>query len=336
MNENVSRDETPSKTGAGSLIYGDPALYEHAFGFRDFDKEIVFLNRLCEKHGAGALKSILELGAGPAWHSVSAVKTHHCVAVAMDNSKAMVRRAEARARENALLDSMAVVEADMSRFDPEALKAVASKLTDPKTKRTLDAVPDAESFGFDLVTVLLGTAAHLTESEDAVSCFALAGACLKPDGILVLELEHPFDLFDGQLLDAQGDAWDREIEDDGDANGLGFGSGTKKVLVEWGREGDVFDVETHILERTVGVNVVDEKGRPVEEYGSGVEETVRCRIFTAPEIALIGKLAGLKVVAIYGDMDEDVPLNHDEAHAMIVVMKRAGTRSDLGLESADE
>ena len=30
-----------------------------------------------------------------------------------------------------------------------------------------------------------------------------------------------------------------------------------KVLVEWGREGDAFDVETHVVERTVGFNVLD-------------------------------------------------------------------------------
>ena len=65
----------------------------------------------------------------------------------------------------------------------------------------------------------------------------------------MLELEHPFDVLDGQLMDAQGDAWDREVED-GDLKGA-------KVLVEWGREGDPFDVETQIVERTVGLNVVD-------------------------------------------------------------------------------
>jgi hypothetical protein len=28
----------------------------------------------------------------------------------------------------------------------------------------------------------------------------------------VLELEHPYDIFDGTLMNAEGDAWDREAE----------------------------------------------------------------------------------------------------------------------------
>ena len=61
---------------------------------------------------------------------------------------------------------------------------------------------------------------------------------------MVLELEHPFDLFEGTLMNADGDAWDREVD------GV-------KVLVEWGREGDLFDVSTHVVHRTVGFNVVE-------------------------------------------------------------------------------
>ena len=164
------------------------------------------------------------------------------------------------------------------------------------------------------MTVLLGTAAHLTAPEDAEACLRGAADCLAPGGIVVLELEHPYDLFDGQLMDAHGDAWDREVE-----NGGGL-----KVLVEWGREGDPFDVETQIVERTVGVNVVDENGRPPANGAfPPVEEVVRCRVFTAPEIALLGKLAGLTVAATFGDMDADVPLTHEDANNMVIVLRRA-------------
>merc|ERR1712166_838153 len=108
-------------------------------------------------------------------------------------------------------------------------------------------------------------------------------------------------------MDAQGDAWDREV----------YGDSDTKVLVEWGREGDTFDVETHVVERTVGINVVNEKRLPKNGF-QPIEETVRCKIFTAPEVHLLAKLAGLKVVTTYGDMDVDVPLMHEDAHNMIV------------------
>ena len=95
-----------------------------------------------------------------------------------------------------------------------------------------------------------------------------------------------------------------------------------KVLVEWGREGDFFDVSTHVLERTVGFNVLDaETQKPVSGW-EPIEETVRSRIFTAPEIDALSRMAGLKMVATYGDMNVDTPLNSEDAHNMICVLKK--------------
>ena len=308
-----------------SSVYDDPALYELAFGFRDFDAEAAFLARLCRTHGSGAMRSILELGAGPAWHSVSCVITQRpCVAVALDNAPAMLARASRRARERGCEGSVAVVAGDMTSLDARALTRAANALV--PTRRVSDSGNDrsndddddeANTFaGFDVVTVLLGTAAHLTTLEDAEACLRGAAECLAPGGIVVLELEHPYDVFDGQLMDAHGDAWDREIE----------GGGGTKVLVEWGREGDAFDVETQVVARTVGLNVVDENGTPPPDAAfAPVEEVVPCRVFTAPEIALLGKLAGLEVVATFGDMDADVPLTHEDANNMVIALRRRKT-----------
>ena len=305
-------------TPVASSVYADPELYELAFGFRDFDAEAAFLARMCRTHAGRAMRSVLELGAGPAWHSVSCVTTQGpCVAVALDNTPAMLKRASQRALERGCEESVAVVAGDMTRLDARALKQTAQTLV--PTRRVSDTADDRSNddsplAGFDVVTVLLGTAAHLTALEDAEACLRGAAECLAPGGIVVLELEHPYDLFDGQLMDAHGDAWDREVE-----NGGGL-----KVLVEWGREGDPFDVETQIVERTVGINVVDENGRPPANGAfPPVEEVVRCRVFTAPEIALLGKLAGLTVAATFGDMDADVPLTHEDANNMVIVLRRA-------------
>ena len=309
----------PKPTPVASSVYAHPELYELAFGFRDFDSEAAFLARMCRAHAGRAMRSVLELGAGPAWHSVSCVTTQGpCVAVALDNTPAMLKRASRRALERGCEESVAVVAGDMTRLDASALKRTAQTLV--PTSRTADDTADDRSnddspfLGFDVVTVLLGTAAHLTAPEDAEACLRGAADCLAPGGIVVLELEHPYDLFDGQLMDAHGDAWDREVE-----NGGGL-----RVLVEWGREGDPFDVETQIVERTVSVNVVDENGRPPANGAfPPVEEVVRCRVFTAPEIALLGKLAGLTVAATFGDMDADVPLTHEDANNMVIVLRRA-------------
>jgi len=45
-------------------------VYELAFGYRDFPAEVSFLQKLAEKHGTGHMRSLLELGAGPAWYGL--------------------------------------------------------------------------------------------------------------------------------------------------------------------------------------------------------------------------------------------------------------------------
>ena len=95
-----------------------------------------------------------------------------------------------------------------------------------------------------------------------------------------------------------------------------------KILVEWGREGDYFDVATHVVERTVGFNVVDPVTNAPVAGWDPIEETVPCRVFTAPEIALVGRLAGLRVVGTFGDVNLDTALDDDDANNMIVVLKK--------------
>jgi hypothetical protein len=96
------------------------------------------------------------------------------------------------------------------------------------------------------------------------------------------------------------------------------------VLVEWGREGDYFDVARHIVDRTIAFNVVDPAtGAPVAGWGPPVETTVQCRVYTAPEVDALARLAGLTVAAVYGDMNVDTPLDDEQAHNMICVLKKA-------------
>ena len=45
--------------------------------------------------------------------------------------------------------------------------------------------------------MLMGTFYHLLEQAGAMSCLRSIAAALKPDGLLVLELAHAADCFDG-------------------------------------------------------------------------------------------------------------------------------------------
>ena len=71
------------------------------------------------------------------------------------------------------------------------------------------------------------------------------------------------------------------------------------MLVEWGREGDAFDVETHVVKRTVGFNVLDAvSGEPAPGF-TPVNAVVPARVFTAPEIDLIGQAGGDAGVRVF-------------------------------------
>ena len=200
----VAASSATASPGSRKGVYDDPRTYELAFGFREFDKEAAFLASISERHGTGRpIASLLELGAGPAWHSTAVASLcPGAVAVAVDNSTAMLTRARERVTTSALDERVAVVEGDMTRLDAKACVERAIEMA------RKDAKP-AVARGFDVACVLLGTAAHLVNTEDALACLRGIHDALAPGGVAVLELEHPYDLFEGQLMDAQGDAWDR-------------------------------------------------------------------------------------------------------------------------------
>ncbi|OUS42372.1 S-adenosyl-L-methionine-dependent methyltransferase [Ostreococcus tauri] len=278
----------------GERCYDEPEMYACAFGFRDFEAEVTFLDACARRHGTHAgeagegegMTSVLELGAGPAWHSLEAAR-RGVQAVALEKSGAMRAHARNEAQDIGARN-VRVIDGDMREIN-----------LDPMT------VPVN---GFDVVTMLLGTAAHLLTHDDAIRCLRAVRRNLKPGGIFVVELEHPWDLFSGDIREGAGDAWDREDEERG-----------VKVFVEWGRDGDNFDIETQIYERTVSFSLVSLATNEVIKI---VEDVVPCKIFTAPEFIALASAAGLTSVAVYGDMDVRVALDDENAHNMVMVFRR--------------
>ena len=51
-------------------VYGAPALYDLAFGYRDFARECAFLRGVYERRWGRPPQSFLELAAGPARHAL--------------------------------------------------------------------------------------------------------------------------------------------------------------------------------------------------------------------------------------------------------------------------
>jgi hypothetical protein len=117
-------------------VYDDPRTYELAFGFREFEKEAHFMSALSERMGTGRpMTSLLELGAGPAWHSTatatapgSALCLRGASPVAVDNAAPMLARARERVAHAKLTDRVAVVEGDMTSLDATAVIEEATKM----------------------------------------------------------------------------------------------------------------------------------------------------------------------------------------------------------------
>ena len=69
--------EEEDSSNGGASVYSQPEVYAHAFGgFRDFTKEVDALHQLYALEGGKGTKmrTLLELGCGPAWHSIEHAK----------------------------------------------------------------------------------------------------------------------------------------------------------------------------------------------------------------------------------------------------------------------
>lgn len=292
-----------------ATVYDVPDAYDVAFGFREFAKEIDFLAHVFALHGTCArergngggdkrrLTSVLELGAGPAWHSLECAR-RGIQAVALEKNPMM--RAYAK-------DKLAAVESTGVRLN--SIRVVDGDMRNIELPHMM-----APENGFDCVIMLLGTAAHLLTYDDAMSCLKSVRKHLKPGGLFVVELEHPWDLFSGELSQGVGDAWDRVDE----ASGV-------KALVEWGRDGDEFDIESQIFTRTVSLTLIELDGKQDTSSPTvlkSVEEVVPCKIYTAPEFKALARAASLAHVGTFGDMSVAMALDNEEANNMVLVFRR--------------
>ena len=233
-NEVVVEEEDSSNGGAS--VYSQPEVYAHAFGgFRDFTKEVDALHQLYALEGEKGTKmrTLLELGCGPAWHSIE-----HAKKVIREKHKEKQERGERRNDVNVNVNvndddddedvvSVALdVNREMVSFAIE--RASEAKAGANDTKSILDAVDvvlgDMRDLSthlpgkylkkggyFDCATLLLGTAAHLLTHDDLARTFREAFKCLRVNGIFVVEVEHPMTtLFSGDLKYQYGEenAWE--------------------------------------------------------------------------------------------------------------------------------
>jgi SAM-dependent methyltransferase len=147
-----------------AAVYGAPALYDLAFGYRNYAGECDFLRRVHEMLRGQPPRSFLELAAGPARHALEMAAAGLRTA-ALDLSPEMAAYAAAKAGERGL--TVPYLVADMTSF------------THPDT--------------FDLVANMLCSATYLLTDEAFVAHLDRVDAVLADGGLYVMELVDPSD-----------------------------------------------------------------------------------------------------------------------------------------------
>lgn len=171
----------------------------------------------------------------------------------------------------------------------------------------------------DLVLCLLGTFSHLLDNDAASAAMACISQSLRSGGLLLLELAHPGDLFDGTFVigDCGKDMWEVPLSP---PSGSSQSSVEWKLMVEWGAEFDEFDSVTQVVNRTVSVTTFCG-----EKVVHSLEEVVPQRQYTVQEIKLLGSIHGLELDTehgLYGEMDLKADLKADDAYRMIAILKK--------------
>ncbi|MGK3750436.1 MAG: SAM-dependent methyltransferase [Bacillariaceae sp.] len=320
----------------GRKIYSMPALYDMAFGYRNFEEEVDFLldqHRLLNE--GNAPRHILELAAGPARHSIDALKSYSYVesATAIDNSAEMIEYAKDIATDELKydennddddyddtfidkVDCFNYIQADMSNF------TILPTTTSPQSSSSSELL-------FDSAWILLGSLQHLTTNTQVISCFNCIHRVLQPGGTLILELPHPRETF--SLVECTRNGWSVPLEDEN-----GKTSGELKII--WGDDNDDFDPIKQVRQFTVSMELTgnhaleavsdddtssDNNNNSTNSTISHVSEVVPMRHFTSQEIDALARIAGFEVMSMHGAVAHDVDVNdEDQSFRLVCVLQK--------------
>ncbi len=312
----VTSAATVSSESPAATLYDLPDLYDKVFGFRDYAQETAFIEEVRgDEEGTAAAgggpKTLLDLGCGTGRHCIAMAAKGYSV-TGLDASGPMLGYAERL---------LASAEASTS----QGLDGAVHFSQQDMTAFALDRRD------FHVVTMLLGTLSHLHSNRGVLSCFSCVRDHLADDGVFILELAHPAQLF-SLPLELGAEAWDVSMAD----------ADVEDIFVQYGLESDVFDPVTQLLTRTVVVDHPAKVRRANQKKPAAkgnkkvlldelpLEEEVVQRFFTCQEIHLLAELSGLKVAKLFGDMDKACAMGteEDEEYRMVAVLKKSASKSD--------
>ncbi len=178
-------------------IYKNPRWYDIAFGFRNIKKECDFLTACAKKFSGRPLRSVVEMAAGPASHSIEFGRRGLTV-YALDKSPEMLAYAHKKAKENK--SRVHFLQKDMRHF------RLPQKV--------------------DLAISMMDSLTYLLTDEEILAHLKTVAANLKPKGLFVLELLHPRDFFTEKV--SFGPVW--KVRKDGTKVSVNWGNFTDRQV----------------------------------------------------------------------------------------------------------
>ncbi|MFQ5607991.1 MAG: class I SAM-dependent methyltransferase, partial [Candidatus Zixiibacteriota bacterium] len=154
----------------------------------------------------------------------------------------------------------------------------------------------------DLAFLPLDSISYLLDNETVYRHLDSVAEALTYNGVYVLEISHPRDMFG--VRKATKTDWEME-------------RGGKKVHLVWGTEDDSFDPVSQLTDVSVSVSV-SEAGKTTE-YISRAKQ----RSFSCTEIQALVRASGrFELIRMYGAMDAEIDLSHPKAWRMITALQK--------------
>lgn len=178
-------------------FYSKAYFYDLAFRFKNIQMENNTLINLYQMINKKRPLSFLDIAAGPASNAIDMSK-QGITSIAIDFSKKMVAYGKIKAKENQV--GLTYLQADMRDF------------TLPKP--------------VDLAALFMASTGYLLTNEDMIQHLMTVSNNLTENGIYVIEMVHPRDIF--SVGKSTCTTWEES-------------DGTAHVAVQWGKEDDLYD-----------------------------------------------------------------------------------------------
>lgn len=272
-NENVA--SKPRKLMQNHVeFYSKAKYYDIAFFFKNVSEENQTVLNTFRRHNQRSATSFLDIAAGPASNAIEMAK-RGLKTFALDYSSEMVAYGVEKAR---LADApITYLQGDMRNFE----------LPQP----------------VDLAAIFMDSTSYLITNEDLVNHLKSVAKSLKKDGLYLMEMSHPRDVFSvGKSANTEWTEKQDGIE----------------VSVKWGDEADLFDPIKQTTKVTARL-----KYKSSSEQGEIVDQSEQ-RCFTFNEIDALVKASGcFEMIDVLGSLKPGVSFSNEKAcWRMIPVLRR--------------